>query len=151
MGGTRRGWRWCCTLWTLGGGNARGAHTRCVCARGGFACFRGLQQEGCLATEPRDRRHSGSGNAFAVAHAQWKLDVLVVERGEGMRMVDDGNVRCLHCIHFGELRLVRPARILLRAEARMDTQAVCCCPAADELDVLFWTLGRTEGTGESNA
>eukprot|EP00965_Chrysotila_dentata_P034680 1154358-Pleurochrysis_carterae.AAC.1 len=62
-------------------------------------------------------------------------------------MVDDGDVCRLHCIHLGELRLVRPARILLCAEARIDAQAVCCCPAADELDVFFWALGCAEGTG----
>eukprot|EP00965_Chrysotila_dentata_P142378 4707045-Pleurochrysis_carterae.AAC.1 len=86
MGGTHRRWRLRCTLWTLGGDDARGAHTGCVCARGGFTCFRGLPQEGCLVTEPRDRRHNGGGNVFAVVRAQRGLNVLVVERGEGMRM-----------------------------------------------------------------
>eukprot|EP00965_Chrysotila_dentata_P142377 4707044-Pleurochrysis_carterae.AAC.1 len=64
----------------------RVARTQDVFVRGGFTCFRGLSQEGCLVTEPRDRRHSGGGNVFTDVRAQRGLNVLVVERGEGMRM-----------------------------------------------------------------
>eukprot|EP00965_Chrysotila_dentata_P133431 4412001-Pleurochrysis_carterae.AAC.1 len=91
LGGTRRGWRRCRTLCTFGVSAMRGVHTRGVCLCWGCACSRGWQQEGRLAAESRVRWRSGRGAALAVAHTRRRLDVLVVERGERTRVVDDWN------------------------------------------------------------
>eukprot|EP00965_Chrysotila_dentata_P116801 3860423-Pleurochrysis_carterae.AAC.1 len=74
------GTRAVCGACTVGVGWCRGSLRR-----------RGRQQETRLAAELRGRRRFWRGSAISLACVWRRLDVLIVERGERARVVDDGD------------------------------------------------------------